>query len=226
MGRITLFVQTRPSVTLPFVLAAILVAGSVEQTRAADDKAVPPELEKRMADEKAARRACKIEICKAFQSPTKGEPIGCNITKTWLRDDILGRIVGGSYVWGYGHVQCRFDLSLKREQLNGALKSDTGKVSLGPHTLSCDVNDKDDSKGKAFTVKVTMEPTATFEKGKAVEADLGSIKSEGSTVASAAVGSLLAVDKVSGLVSRAVSDEVNTFIYEKCSHEGVEIAAK
>ena len=179
-----------------------------------------------MADEKEARRACKVEICKAFKEPAKGEPIACNVTKTWLRGEILSRIVGGSYVWGYGHVQCRFKLALQREQLNNALKSDTGKVSLGPHTLSCDVDDKDASKGRAFNVKVTMEPTATFEKGKAVSADLGSLKSEGSTVAAAAVGSLVAVDKVSGLVSSAVSEEINKFIYVKCGEEGVSIAGK
>ena len=150
-----MLLRTRPSVSLPFVLAAILVAGSVDSTRAADDKAVPPELEKRMADEKAARRACRIEICKAFQNPTKGEPIGCNITKTWLRDDIVGRIVGGSYVWGYGHVQCRFELSLRREQLNGALKSDTGKVSLLLHTYGEHIN---------FTGRTEFDPDARTEK--------------------------------------------------------------
>ncbi len=220
-----MFLKTRSRASLPLVLAAVVVAYSGGQV-IAQDKAVPPELVKRMADEKEARRTCKVEICKAFKSASTGGPIGCNVTKTWLRDEILGRIVGGSYVWGYGHVQCRFQLSLDRAQLNGALKNDAGKVSLGPHTLSCDVNDKDASKGRAFNVKVTMEPTATFEKGKAVKADLGSVKSEGSTVASAAVGSLIAVDKVSGLVSRAVSDEVNKFIYQKCGEEGVEIAAK
>jgi hypothetical protein len=64
-------------------------------------------LEKRMAEEKEARRACKVAICKAFAEPGSGAPVASSFTKTWRRAEILARIVGGSYVWGYGPVQDR-----------------------------------------------------------------------------------------------------------------------
>ena len=72
----------------------------VVSAKAAEDAA----LEKRMAEEKEARRACEVAICKSFAEPGSGAPVACSFTKTWRRTEILARIVGGSYVWGYGHV--------------------------------------------------------------------------------------------------------------------------
>jgi hypothetical protein len=46
------------------------------------------------------------------------------------------------------------------------------------------------------------------------------IKTEGSTVASAAVASPITVDKVSGFFSRAAVAEINKFLHEKCKEEG------
>jgi len=49
------------------------------------------------------------------------------------------------------------------------------------------------------------------------------VKTEGSSLASAAVSSLMAVDKVSGAVSRAAASEINEFLYTKCKEDGVEV---
>jgi hypothetical protein len=37
---------------------------------------------------------------------------------------------------------------------------------------------------------------------------------------------VLAVDKISGLVSRAAAAEINTFLFDKCKEDGVEIVRK
>ena len=65
-----------------------------------------------------------------------------------------------------------------------------------------------------------------FENGQAKSVTLEPVKIEGSSVASAAVTSLIAVDKVSGLVSRAAAAEINAFLFEKCKEDGVEILRK
>ena len=71
----------------------------------AEQAGVAPEILERMAKEKEARRTCKIEICTAFAKPVAGSPITCEVTKTWPQPDITSKVVGGSYVWQYGHTQ-------------------------------------------------------------------------------------------------------------------------
>jgi hypothetical protein len=193
---------------------------------AAQQPDIAPELLARMAKEKEARNACKVEICTAFARPATGAPITCDVTKTWTQQDILARIMGGSYVWGYGHVQCNVKLSLDRSLIVKAMTETKATIALPEHAFICNIDDKDPAKGKAFSIKVMVTPAVTFEGGKPKTAALEPVKIEGSTIASAAVTSLMTVDKVSGVVSRAVLAEIDNFLFEKCKEEGVEIAHK
>ena len=183
-------------------------------------------LEDRMAKEKSDRKACKVDICKAFAAPTADGEIACNVTKTFLREDIVRKITAGDYVWGYGHARCSTDIKLSRAMLGKALSDGEPKVTLAPHQLKCSVSDKDPAKGEAFTVTVGFAPTVTFKGGLAKSVNLGEVTSEGSSVASAAISAILALDKISGYVSSAATKEVNVFLFDKCKSDGVEIAKK
>ena len=175
-----------------------------------------------MAAEKEARRACKIEICKAFEKGS-GAPVACSFTKTWRRQDILARIVGGSYVWGYGHVQCKTDVKLDRDGAGKALHEAEASLALGAHQLNCSVEDKDTSKGEAFKVRVSLSPTLAFKGGKVNGVDFGSIETDGSSLASAAITSAMAIEKVSGAISSAAAAEMNEFLFEKCNADGIKL---
>ena len=85
------------------------------------------------------------------------------------------------------------------------------------------LQDKDSARGRAFSVKVMVTPTVTFEERQAKSASLGAVKTEGSTLALAVVASLMTFDKASGVLSRAVVAEINKFLFERCKDEGVEI---
>jgi hypothetical protein len=202
---------------------AAVVAWAIVVLSSGAQAETSPELAARMAQEKDARRACKIEICKAFAAPTEGAPITCNVTKTWLKSEITQKIVGGSYVWGYGHLQCTLGLSLDRAEIAKAMSPGAGKGSFAEHAATCNVDDADPGKGTAFTVKVTLTPVVAFEKREAKTVVFEPIKTEGSGIAAAAVTSLLAIDKVSGSVSRAAAGEINAFLYEKCQADGVSL---
>lgn len=201
---------------LPFA-----IAGAIAQ-----QSDVAPEIIARMAKEKEARRACKVEICTAFAKPAAGAPITCEATKTWTRQDITTRVVGGSYIWRYGHMQCSVKLTLDRGAIAKAATEAKASVSFPEHSLVCVVDDSDPTKGQAFTVSVKITPVATFEGGQAKSVALEPVKTEGSTVASAAVTSMMAVDKATGLVSRAAAAEINSFLFERCKEDGVEITHK
>lgn len=207
-------------------VVGVLVACLATAGGAAAQEAVDPKIVERLAAEKEARRTCKLEVCKAFAQPGPGAPIECDVTKTWLKEDILGRIVGGAYVWGYGHVQCTLKLKLDRSEIAKIAGGAEAKASFAEHAASCTVDDKDQSKGAAFSVKLTATPSINFAKGEVAAVALDPVKTEGSAVASAAVTSLLAVDKVSGLVSKAATAELNSFIYDKCAADGITVARK
>lgn len=193
---------------------------------AAETPVLDPVLAERMSKEKDARKACEVELCKAFLKPEAGAPIACDVTKTWPKDEILAKIVGGSYVWGYGHMQCSVKLTIDRNAFDKAAAGPNAVVKIADQKLTCNVDDKDPAKGLAFKADVNVTPQLTFEKGKAKAVSFGAAKTEGSTVASAAVTSLLAADSVSGIVSRAASAEANNFFYVKCKEIGIEIPAQ
>ena len=205
-------------------LAVVAVATSLfsvaaVSAMAAEDAA----LNKRMAEEKEARRACKVEICKAFAERGSGAPVACSFTKTWRRTEILARIVGGSYVWGYGHVQCKADVKLDREGAGKALHDAEATVALGKHDLNCVVENKDAAKGEAFKVRVSLSPTLSFKGGKVNAVDFGSIETDGSNLASAAIKSAMALKQVSGAISGAATRETNEFLFEKCPADGIKL---
>ena len=211
---------------LRIAILAFLALPTFGFTRAqvsAEQGGVAPEILERMAKEKEARRTCKIEICTAFAKPAAGSPITCEVTKTWPQPDITSKVVGGSYVWQYGHTQCTVKLSLDRGLIAKAIAEGSTSVKFPEHSFICNIDDKDATKGKAFTVTLSFTPSITFEKGQAKSVTLESIKTEGSSLASAALSSLMAVDKVSGAVSRAAASEINEFLYTKCKEDGVEV---
>ena len=215
------------SVSLNAMIAvAIAISAGARPAQAQDAGAgVSPELTARMAAEKDARRACKVDICKAIATPSTG-PIKCEVTKTWLKREIIARIVGGSYVWGYGNMQCTLSLDLDRAELAKTTGDGASKATFAEQKVVCKVDDADAAKGMAFEVKMSGTPAVTLEKGDAKSVDLQSVKTEGSSVASAAVSSIMAIDKVSGLISRAAATEMNDFVYVKCKADGVEITRK
>jgi hypothetical protein len=185
---------------------------------------VPPELAARMAKEKEARHACKVEICSAFAKPGNGAPITCAVTKTWLQKDITAKVLGGSYVWHYGHMQCSVSINLDRVAIKSAATEPKATASFSEHAFTCVVDDKDPSKGQAFTVSIKVTPVIAFENGQAKSLALAPVKTEGSAMASAAVTSIMAVDKASGFVSRTATAEINAFLFDHCKAEGIEIA--
>lgn len=193
---------------------------------AADQPAVDPALAARMAKEKDARRSCQISICQAFAHPETGSPIACDMTKTWPREEILTKITGGSYIWGYGHLQCSIKLNLDRGAFAKAASDATAVVTLAEHKMSCNVGDKDPAKVSTLKTDVTITPKMTFAKRKVTAMSFGTVKTEGSAVASAAITSLMAIDAVSGIVSRAATAELNDFFFTKCKEEGFEIVPK
>lgn len=200
------------------VLAAALLSSNV-----AFAQDVSPELATRMAKEKEDRKACKIEICKAFASPADGAPIKCNVTKTWLAAEIQAGFLGDRLTWPWGDAQCNAAIELDRKAIAEAASKPSATIQLKKHDIVCKLNHKDPKEGAAYDLKLSIEPKVTFEGGKAVKAEMNWGSIEAPILAKSAIWPVTAVDANFGVIANGVVREINTFLTDKCKEAGIEV---
>ncbi|MGO9173858.1 MAG: hypothetical protein ACLP7P_18100 [Rhodomicrobium sp.] len=199
--------------------AALLLSGAA----LAQEALVSPELAARMAKEKEDRKACKTDICKAFANPAGGVPIACTVTKTWLAAEIQAGFLGDRLSWPWGHAQCNAAIELDRNAIAEAASKPSSVMKLKKHAISCKLDHKDPKEGTAYDLKLTIEPTVTFENGKAIRADMGWGQIEAPILAKSAIWSATAVDANFSVIANGVVKEINAFLTDKCKEVGVEI---
>jgi hypothetical protein len=200
------------------VMALLLSAAAAAQT-----PAVAPELEARIAKEKEDRKACKIEICKAFATPSEGAPIACVVTKTWLAAEIQAGFLRDKLTWPWGHAQCVANIELDRKAIKEAALQPSATIKLKKHDISCKLDSKDPKEGTAYDLKLSIEPTVTFQGGKAIKADMGWGSIEAPILAKSAIWSATAVDSNFSVISSGVVNQINNFLGEKCKEVGIDI---
>ncbi len=199
--------------------AALLLSGAAP----AQEAGVSPELAARMAKEKEDRKACKTEICKAFATPAGGAPIACTVTKTWLAAEIQAGFLGDRLSWPWGHAQCTAAIELDRNAIAEAASKPSAVMKLKKHAISCKLDHKDPKEGTAYDLQLTIEPTVTFENGKAIKAEIGWGTIEAPILAKSAIWSATAVDANFSVIANGVVKEINAFLTDKCKEVGVEI---
>ena len=179
-----------------------------------------------MAKEKEDRKACKTEICKAFAAPADGPKIGCSVTKTWLDKDIQAGFLGDKLTWPWGHAQCSAPIELDRVAIAEAAQKPSATIKLKKHEITCKLDHKDPKEGTAYDLKLAIEPTVTFEGGKATKVTMGWGTIEAPVLAKSAIWSATAVDATFAVISNGVVKEINSFLFDKCKEIGVEIKAR
>ncbi len=189
----------------------------------AEDTAVSPELTARMAKEKEDRKACKVEICKAFAQPADGPAITCTVIKTWLGSEIQAGFLGDKLTWPWGHAQCSAAIDLDRKAIAEAATKPSATLKLKKHSITCKLDHKDPKEGTVYDLKLSIEPTVTFEGGKAVKAEMGWGTIEAPVLAKTAIWSATAVDANFSVIANGVVRDINAFLTDKCKEVGVEI---
>ena len=200
------------------VIALLLSAAAAEET-----PPVPPELEARIAKEKDDRKACKIEICKAFAAPSEGAPITCTVTKTWLAAEIQAGFLRDKLSWPWGNARCVANIELDRKAIKEAALQPSATIKLKKHDISCKLDSKDPKEGTAYDLKLSIEPAVTFQGGRAIKADMGWGSIEAPILAKSAIWSATAVDANFSVISSGVVKQINNFLSEKCKEVGIEI---
>ncbi len=209
-----------------FFAAASAVALLLPYAAQAQESGVTPELTARMAKEKEDRKACKTEICKAFATPADGPAIGCTVTKTWLAADIQAGFLGGKLTWPWGHAQCNAQIELDRKVIAEAAQKPSATMKLKKHEITCTLDHKEAKEGTAYDLKLSIEPTVSFDGGKAVKVNMGWGSIEAPVLAKTAIWSATAVDANFAVISNGAVNEINSFLFDKCKEVGVEITPR
>lgn len=213
------FVKVSVAVTYLGIAAGLLMAGAA----LAQDASVNPELAARMAKEKEDRKACKIEICKAFAQPAAGAPITCAVIKTWLESEIAAGFLGGKVGWPWGNAQCSAAIELDRTAIADAASKPSATIKLKKHDITCKLGHKDPKEGTAYDLKLSIEPTVTFEGGKATKAEMNWSSIEAPILAKSAIWTATAADANFSIIANGVVTQINNFLTDKCKEVGVEI---
>jgi hypothetical protein len=173
--------------------------------------------------EKDARRACKIDLCRAFHSKDAGADIACHVVKSWRKEQLMKLVSKVKVTWPYEGAHCNMDLNVKRADLIKAMSEPKVQIQFAKHTVTCSIaNDKKGSTDFSFE----LAPKVTFEKGQAVKAEADWGKIEAPTLIKSALWTATAADNTVNILSSSIVDEVNTFITKRCDEVKDQWAAK
>lgn len=184
------------------------VAAEADKSVDADVNLTPQELA-----EKEARKACKVDICKALHSKGASGDVACHVIKSWRKEQLVKLVGKLKVTWPYDGAQCSMDLSVKRDDLARAITEPKVEIEFQKHTVTCTI--ASEKKG-ATDFKFDLTPKVTFENGKATKAHANWGKIEAPTLIKSAMWTATAADNTVNLLSSTIVTEVNDFVSRRC----------
>ncbi len=174
--------------------------------------------------EREGRKACKIQICKAFHDKTfSAENVSCDIVKSWRKEQVSKLVAKLKVTWPYGPVRCTSKVNLKRADLLTALDGTTHDMTLDTHTVHCTI---DREKEPATEITFDFAPKVTFESGKATKAQMRWGKIVAPSVIKSALWTATAADNTVNILSGTLVTDINDFVSNKCDEVKDTWAAK
>lgn len=164
--------------------------------------------------ERDGRKACKVAICAAFRSgKTDGADIGCDVIKSWRKEQ-MGKLVGKLKVsWPYEGVRCTSKVNLKRAELIKSMSQPKHELQLDSHSVACTVSRaKDDPTNIAFD----FSPKVWFENGKATKAKINWGRIDAPTLIKSGLWTATAADNTVNVLSGTLVKDINDFVTSKC----------
>ncbi len=176
-------------------------------------KSAAVELTEEEKAEREGRKACKAEICGAFHNRKAGNDISCSVLKSYRKEQLDKMLSKAKASWPWGKVRCSADVKLKRDVLTRALSEDKVEAKLDTHQVVCTVERGTEPSAE---IKFDFAPKVTFEKGKAVKAQLNWGKLEAPTLVKAAMWPATATDNTVNVLGGMLVEDINDFIGPKC----------
>jgi hypothetical protein len=199
------------------------VATAAEADKAAAASSTDADLTPEEKAEKESRKACKVDVCRAFHSKEASGDIACHVIKSWRKEQMVKLVGKLKVTWPYDGVHCATDLSVKRGDLVRAMTEPKVEIAFQKHTVTCTI--ASEKKG-ATEFKFELTPKVKFENGKATEAHANWGEIEAPTVIKSALWTATAADNTVNLLSSTIVDEVNDFVSKRCDEVKDQWAAK
>ena len=196
---------------------AILLIGAGAETLLAQDLGPQVKSNRKPTPEeraqKAAREACRIEICDIIETrESLGPDIACDIGWTWRADEIVAALAG-RVDWTWGEIVCQSDLRLERAAIAKAMSAPNATIRVAPHTVRCDLLQND----APYVVEIELEPTIRFKNGKATDAKVkwGDVSAPAAIYPGlyAATG----LDNKTNFLGPEFVDQINKFVRKDCA---------
>ncbi len=174
--------------------------------------------------EKEARKACKVDLCRAFHSKdASAGDIACHVVKSWRKEQLVKLVAKVKVSWPYDGAHCFTDLSIKRQDLVKAMTEPKAEIQFAKNTVTCSIASE---KSGATDFSFELTPKVMFENGKAVKAVAQWGKIEAPTLIKSALWTATAADNTVNILSGSIVEEVNTFITKRCDEVKDQWAAK
>lgn len=187
-------------------------AFAAEADKAADSSA-DAQLTPQEIAEKEARKACKVDICRALRTKDASGDIACHVIKSWRKEQLVKLVSKLKVTWPYDGAHCSTELSVKRGDLTRAMTEPKIEIEFQKHTVTCTI--ASEKKG-ATEFKFDLTPKVTFENGRATKAHANWGKIEAPTLIKSAMWTATAADNTVNLLSGTIVDEVNDFVSKRC----------
>lgn len=205
--------QFRPlAASLAVAIGMLLTPGVA--VKAEDKVELSPELQRLLAEEKEARKACKIQICRSLRLQERdGGPVQCKVVKSMPKPSMNDIMKRAKVSWPYGLTRCETDLEVSREMLADAMSKPKYEATLKEHTVTCTI--KREPK-EPYKFVISVAPQIMFESGKAVKANLKWGKIDAPILVKGIVWPATGVDNRLNVFGSKVVEIANTFIGKKC----------
>lgn len=164
--------------------------------------------------ERESRKACKVVICSAFHNrKPDGGDIACDVIKSWRKEQLDKMVSKAKVSWPWGRVACVTKVKLKRVDLIKAMVEPKFEATFDKHEVKCTIDR--DTEPKA-DINFDFAPKVTFEKGKAVKAQLNWGKIEAPTLVKGAMWTATASDNTFNVLQSTIVEDINDFVDKKC----------
>jgi len=207
--------KSRPAISTAFLLLGMMAVTSPLAAAAEAEKSVDAEINLTPQEqaEKEARKACKVDICKALHSKDASGDIACHVIKSWRKEQLVKLVGKLKVTWPYDGAHCSTELSIKHDDLVKAMNAPKVEIEFQKHTVTCTI--ASEKKG-ATDFKFDLTPKVTFENGKATKANANWGKIEAPTLIKSAMWTATAADNTVNLLSSTIVTEVNDFVSRRC----------
>lgn len=164
--------------------------------------------------EREARKDCKVAICAIFHNrKAEGPDVSCSVLKTWRKTQLDKMVSKAKVSWPWGPVSCVAAVKLKRADMIKAMTEPKYEAKFEKHVVKCEV---DRGKEASADINFDFTPTVSFEKGRAVKAQLNWGKIDAPTLVKGAMWTATASDNTFNVLQSTIVEDINDFVDKKC----------